>query len=147
MRYHFSPVQFVEVLPLPVTETSINRLDHVAFITPNVEGLRQYMGAHDIVVPKATESGEDGSRWFDVRDPEGNKVQFVQPPAKPAPVPPNPLSNHIIHVGYMVHSRSAEDGFIERYWASVPTGMEDATTKTSVGSRSRCRTERTGWST
>jgi catechol 2,3-dioxygenase-like lactoylglutathione lyase family enzyme len=111
VRYYFSPVQFVEVLPLPATETSINRLDHVAFITPDAEGLRQYMGAHDIVVPKATESGEDGSRWFDVSDPEGNKVQFVQPPVKPAPVPPNPLSDRIIHVGYMVHSRSAEDAF------------------------------------
>jgi catechol 2,3-dioxygenase-like lactoylglutathione lyase family enzyme len=111
VRYYFSPVQFVEVLPLPTGEASINRLDHVAFITPNAEGLRQYMGAHGITVPKAIESGEDGSRWFDVSDPEGNKVQFVQPPAEPAPVPLNPLSNHIIHVGYMVHSRSAEDAF------------------------------------
>src|SRR5260370_4596638 len=93
VRYYFSPVQFVEVLPLQATETSINRLDHVAFITLDAEGLRQYMGAHDIVVPKATEGGEDGSRWFDVSDPEGNKVQFVQPPAKPAPLPPNPLSD------------------------------------------------------
>ena len=111
VRYYFSAVQFVEVFPLPADYTSINRLDHVAFITANADGLRQYLGAHGITVPQAVQSGDDGSRWFDVTDPEGNKVQFVQPPAKPAPVPPNPLSNRIIHVGYMVHSRSAEDAF------------------------------------
>jgi catechol 2,3-dioxygenase-like lactoylglutathione lyase family enzyme len=111
VRFYFSPTQFVEVLPLPAGEPSINRLDHVAFITANADGLRRYMAAHGIAVPPAIESGADGSRWFDVNDPEGNKVQFVQPPAQPAPVPPNSLSNHIIHVGYLVHNRSAEDAF------------------------------------
>jgi catechol 2,3-dioxygenase-like lactoylglutathione lyase family enzyme len=111
VRYYFSPTQFVEVLPLPAGDISINRLDHVAFLTANAEGLRQYMGAHGIEVPKAVESGDDGSRWFDVSDPEGNKVEFVQTPSKPIAVALNPLSSRIIHVGYMVHSRSAEDTF------------------------------------
>jgi catechol 2,3-dioxygenase-like lactoylglutathione lyase family enzyme len=111
VRFYFSPIQFIEVLPLPAGEASINRLDHVAYNTANAEELRRYMAAHQITVPSGVQSGGDGSRWFEVNDPEGNKVQFVQPPAKPAPVPPNPLSNHIIHVGYMVHSQSAEDAF------------------------------------
>ena len=64
-------------------------------------------------VPQHVESGSDGSHWFDVTDPEGNKVEFVQPPSKPTPVPTNPLSSHIIHVGYIVHSRSAEDAFYQ----------------------------------
>jgi hypothetical protein len=38
VRYYFSPVQFVEVLPLPATETSINRLDHVGFHYPEYRG-------------------------------------------------------------------------------------------------------------
>jgi catechol 2,3-dioxygenase-like lactoylglutathione lyase family enzyme len=111
VRFYFSPIQFIEVLPLPTGEASINRLDHVAYNTTNAEELRRYLAAHHITVPSGVQSGSDGSRWFEVNDPEGNKVQFVQAPAKPAPVPPNPLSNHIIHVGYMVHSRSAEDAF------------------------------------
>jgi catechol 2,3-dioxygenase-like lactoylglutathione lyase family enzyme len=111
VRFYFSPIQFIEVLPLPAGEASINRLDHVAYNTANAEELRRYMAAHQVTVPSGVQSGGDGSRWFEVNDPEGNKVQFVQPPAKPAPVPPNPLSNHIIHVGYMVHSQSAEDAF------------------------------------
>jgi catechol 2,3-dioxygenase-like lactoylglutathione lyase family enzyme len=111
VRYYFSAIQFVEVLPLPTGETSINRLDHVAFNTADAEALKQYLGSHSISVPAAVETGSDGSRWFEVSDPEGNKVQFVQPPANPAEVPVNSLSSHIIHVGYMVHDRSAEDGF------------------------------------
>jgi len=110
VRYYFSSIQFVEILPLP-PGNSINRLDHVAFDTSNAESLRKYIGAHGIAVPAAVEKGDDGSQWFDISDPEGNKVEFVQPPANPAAIPPNPLSSHIIHVGYMVHSRSAEDAF------------------------------------
>jgi catechol 2,3-dioxygenase-like lactoylglutathione lyase family enzyme len=111
VRYYFSAVQFVEVLPLPAGETSINRLDHVAFNTADAEALRQYLKGHGIRVPGAVETGSDGSRWFEVLDPEGNKVQFVQPPATAAEIPVNSLSDHIIHVGYMVHDRSAEDAF------------------------------------
>jgi catechol 2,3-dioxygenase-like lactoylglutathione lyase family enzyme len=111
VRYYFSPSQFVEVLPLPQGDTSINRLDHVAFATKNAEGLRKYMGANGIAVPSSVQTGPDGSQWFDVKDPEDNKVQFVQAPAKLPQVPLDPLSSRIIHVGYMVHSRSAEDPF------------------------------------
>jgi len=113
VRYYFSPTQFVEVLPLPAEHT-INRLDHVAFVTTNADGLRRYMAAHGITTPAKVESGSDGSQWFAVADPEGNKVEFVQPPAHPEPVnSPNPISNHIIHAGYMVHDRSAEDTFYQ----------------------------------
>lgn len=130
VRYYFSPVQFVEVLPLPAGN-SINRLDHVAFNTASAEGLRKYLGEHGITVPGNVEKASDGSRWFDVSDPEGNKVQFVQPPAKPAAVPPNPLSNHMIHVGYIVHNPDAENAFFREvlgfrpYWHGGRNGKTD----------------------
>lgn len=111
VRYYFAPTQFVEVLPLPAEHT-ISRLDHVAFATSDAAALKAYIGAHGISVPARLHKGGDGSRWFDVEDPEGNKVEFVQPPANPAAVSsPNAISDHIIHVGYMVHNRTAEDGF------------------------------------
>src|SRR5271156_4272232 len=90
VRYYFSPIQFVEVLPLPAGTSSINRLDHVAFNTANAEGLKKYLGKHGITVPANVEKASDGSKWFDVSDPEGKKVQFVHPPAKPAAVGLNP---------------------------------------------------------
>jgi catechol 2,3-dioxygenase-like lactoylglutathione lyase family enzyme len=111
VRYYFSPTQFVEALPLPQGETSVNRLDHVAFVTADADALRKYLGAHGIAVPASVTNGSDGSKWFDVQDPEDNKVEFVQVPATAPQVPLDPLSHHIIHVGYMVHNRSTEDTF------------------------------------
>jgi catechol 2,3-dioxygenase-like lactoylglutathione lyase family enzyme len=110
-RYYFSPTQFVEVLPLPAGHASINRLDHVAFNTADAEGMRAFLKSKGVKVPARVESGADGSRWFDVTDPEGAKVQFVQPSANPPSVAPNPLSSHIIHVGFIIHNRGNEDAF------------------------------------
>jgi catechol 2,3-dioxygenase-like lactoylglutathione lyase family enzyme len=122
-RYYFSPVQFVEVLPLPANQPDPkNRLDHVAFNTSDAEALRKYLAANGIHVPPKVEKGGDGSLWFEVADTEANRIQFVQPPAYPAPIPANPLSDHIIHVGYIVHNPDAENAFFRKllgfrpYW-------------------------------
>lgn len=129
-RYYFAPTQFVEVLPLPAEPTSISRLDHVAFTTPDVKGLRAYLASKQITVPKRTERGSDGSEWFDVLDPEGNRIEFVQPPPQLPDVPVNPLSGHIIHVGFIVHDRAREDAFFRAvlgfkpYWFG---GMKEDT--------------------
>jgi catechol 2,3-dioxygenase-like lactoylglutathione lyase family enzyme len=132
VRYYFSPIQFVEVLPLPATQASaVNRLDHVAFDTADVEALRQYLAAHQIAVPARVDKGSDGSFWFQVEDPEGNRIQFIQPPASPETVPLNPLSNHIIHVGFVVHNRDAEDAFFRQvlgfrpYWYGGRNGKTE----------------------
>lgn len=111
-RYYFSPAQFVEVLPLPAGQADPkNRLDHVAFATADAEALRLYMAAKKIAVPAHVTKGGDGSAWFGVTDPEGNRVEFIQNPAKLPDVPVDPLSGHIIHVGYIIHNRALEDGF------------------------------------
>jgi len=131
VRYYFSATQFVEVLPLPAGNTSINRLDHVAFNTANAEGLRKYLAQNGTTVPANIEKASDGSQWFDVSDPEGNKVQFVQPPAKPSSVPANPLSDHMIHVGYVVHNPDAENAFFREvlgfrpYWHGGRNGKTE----------------------
>ena len=111
VRYYFDAIQFVEVLPLPAGPASTNRFDHAGYNTTNAEGLRKYLGAHDVAVPAAVSKGSDGSQYFEVKDPEGNRVQFVQPPAHPLAVPVNPLSSHMIHVGYIVHDIEKEDKF------------------------------------
>jgi TolB protein len=129
-RYYFASTQFVEVLPIPSGPVSINRLDHVAFTTTDAQALRNYLASQKITVPRKLQQGADGSRWFDVIDPEGNHIEFVQPPSTAAVVPDNPLSNHIIHVGFIVHDRALEDGFFRTvlgfrpYWFG---GMKDAT--------------------
>ena len=127
-RYYFSPTQFVEVSPLPAGYGSINRLDHVAFDTADADAMRQYLKSKGVKVPAKVETGGDGSRWFDVTDPEGARVLFVQPPANPSAIAPNPLSSHIIHVGFIIHNRANEDAFwrtilgFRPYWFG---GMRD----------------------
>jgi catechol 2,3-dioxygenase-like lactoylglutathione lyase family enzyme len=111
VRYYFASAQFVEVLPLPDGPVSINRLDHIAFATPDAEGLRAYLAANGIVVPPTMTRGGEGTQWFDVTDPEGNKVEFVQSGRGGPVVPANSLSNHIIHLGIIVHDRVQEDAF------------------------------------
>lgn len=120
-RYYVNAVQFVEVLPLPAGAGS-SRLDHLAYNTANAEALRAYLAAHGVQVPGAVERASDGSRWFDVKDPEGNTVQFVQPPASPKKTDGDPVGRRIIHVGMLVRSREAEDPFYRQllgfrpYW-------------------------------
>ena len=106
-----SPTQFIEVLPLP-DDAGVNRLDHAACNTESAERMRKYLAAKGWKTPAGVERGKDGSHWFEVLDPEGNKVQFVQPPAIPKPIDaPNAIGHHIIHVGLLVHDRAAEDKF------------------------------------
>ena len=111
VRYALSSTQFVDVLPLP-PGSGVNRLDHTAWNTEDAEGLRKYLAAKAWKTPERVEKGADGSRWFAVKDPEGNKVEFVQPPRAPKPVPASAaIGHHIIHVGILVHDRAAEDTF------------------------------------
>jgi len=128
VKYAFSATQFIEVLPLPAG-AGINRMDHAAFNTVNAEGMRKYLAAKGWKTPASVTKGSDGSRWFAVQDPEGNKIEFVQAPANAkAPENPNAIGHHIIHVGLLVHSREAEDKFYREllgfrpYWYG---GMQD----------------------
>ena len=110
-RYHFNATQYVEVLPLPVTQTGINRLAHAAFVTADAEKLRLYLRARGVAVPAAVIDASDGSRWFEVKDPEGTPIQFVQEPARAAAIAPDPLSSRIIHIGFIVHNEARENAF------------------------------------
>jgi catechol 2,3-dioxygenase-like lactoylglutathione lyase family enzyme len=131
VRYWVNGFQFVEVLPLPAGAGN-TRLDHLAYMTPDAERLRVYLGAHGISVPANVEKGSDGSSWFDVKDPEDNKVEFVQPPeSKLGIAPGREIGRRIIHVGMLVRSRETEDPFyrgllgFKPYWFG---GMKEGKT-------------------
>lgn len=131
VRYYVNQEQFVEVLPLPA-DAGASRLDHLAYITRDAEGMRAYLKAKGVTVPDAVKKGSDGSAWFAVQDPEGNKVEFVQPAAKLLAVKKaetlyaltgaDPIGRRIIHVGMFVRDREKEDTFyrgllgFQPYW-------------------------------
>lgn len=120
VRYYFSPSQFIEVLPLPADHT-INRMACVAYSTTDVAALRLYLRAHGIDSAGEIKNGSDGSRWFETKDPEGNRVEFIQAGRVPRiAAKANPIGTHIIHVGYLVHSRTAEDHFYRQILGFKP---------------------------
>jgi catechol 2,3-dioxygenase-like lactoylglutathione lyase family enzyme len=109
VRYMVSR-QWVGYSPAPDPKAT-DRMDHVAFTTDNVVALRRYLRSQGI------ESSEiqgllDHSLSFSVRDPEGNRIEFVErgKSEEIAPTPPA-ISRHMIHTGFVVHRRDAEDHF------------------------------------
>jgi catechol 2,3-dioxygenase-like lactoylglutathione lyase family enzyme len=91
---------------------STNRMDHVAFATDDAAGLRQYLILKNIKVEEIEKLG-DGSASFLVTDPDGHHIQFVQRNGSgtPATPPESAVSRHMIHAGFLVHDRDAEDHF------------------------------------
>ena len=129
-RYEVSPVQWVEVMPLP-TPAPMARLAAVGFTTRNAAGMERYLKAHGVRVVEPLRGGQ-----FMVLDPEGNRIAFVQTgPREVATKRPAGVgaetSRRIIHVGFHVDSQSAEDNFykdllgFQAYWHG---GMKDGTT-------------------
>ena len=111
VRYYVNSTQFVEVMPLPANAGNA-RLDHIGYITTDVEALRLYLADHRYAVPDRVHRAADGSRWFSVKDPEGNKIQFVQPaPNALSMAGADPIGRHVIHVGERVKSADAENAF------------------------------------
>jgi catechol 2,3-dioxygenase-like lactoylglutathione lyase family enzyme len=123
VRYYFNPRQFVEVLPLPADAPDKLRMAHAAYVTADANAMRAYLKANAIKVPKKITAGKDGAKWFEVADPEGNTVQFVELAKTLPDVPVNPLSSHVIHVGMITHDRALMDRFyrdllgFRGYWA------------------------------
>jgi catechol 2,3-dioxygenase-like lactoylglutathione lyase family enzyme len=109
---------------------AINRMDLAAFRTEDCEAMRRYLAAKGIKVPASIERLKNGSQTFLVHDPEGHRIEFVQPAADgmSAKLTADPISRHMIHVGIVVRDRDAEDHFYRDilgfhiYWYG---GMQD----------------------
>ena len=105
--------QRIEVTPL-ASPAPKSRLAEVGFLTPDVPGMRLYLERHGLQVE---DEGKDGIR---TTDPEGNEIGFASAPkfdrltgaaALPTGKAGAPTSKRIIHAGWEVHSRDAENAF------------------------------------
>lgn len=83
----------------------------VAFETSNVKQMRAYLADHNLQ-PGDIKKGKNGVKFFEVLDPEGHHIQFLQY-AKPLPAESggDPISVLLIHCGFIVRDRAAEDRF------------------------------------
>ncbi len=129
MRYMVG-TQWIGYSPAPDPKAT-DRLDHVAYTTDNIAALRKYLIAQGIKVPQI-EGRSDHSLFFVVSDPEWHKIEFVERvKGEAAPAAPSAVSRHMIHTGYVVYHRQAEDHFyrdilgFRPYWHG---GMKDSET-------------------
>jgi catechol 2,3-dioxygenase-like lactoylglutathione lyase family enzyme len=87
-------------------------MDHVAFTTDDIAALRAYLIAKDVKV-SPVEGHADRNLSFTVADPEGHRIEFVERSKSevPAPTADSAVSRHMIHTGFVVYHRDAEDRF------------------------------------
>jgi catechol 2,3-dioxygenase-like lactoylglutathione lyase family enzyme len=125
--YHVG-AQRVELEPLPQGHGP-DLIAHVAFATSDAEGMRKYLASHGVAVPAKVSMGGGGAIWFALKDPEGNSIEFVQErPELTGRHPEAAVSKVMIHAGFVVHDRAAQDKFYKDllgfhvYWHG---GMKD----------------------
>jgi catechol 2,3-dioxygenase-like lactoylglutathione lyase family enzyme len=106
-----------------------NLLAEIAFATPDADQMRRYLVAHGINAG-AIEKSLYGVRHFELRDPERNPIAFVQLPAAHFfNAPGEQISIRMLHAGFIVKDRAAEDSFyrdllgFRMYWHG---GFKDA---------------------
>ena len=105
-----------------------NLLGEVAFATTDAVGMHRYLQAHNIPVNPVIRDF-NGTIHFSLQDPEGLSIAFVQAPVhRPFTAPANQISTRLIHAGFVVPDRVAEDKFYKDllgfrvYWHG---GMKD----------------------
>jgi catechol 2,3-dioxygenase-like lactoylglutathione lyase family enzyme len=122
--------QWVGYSPAPDAKAT-DRMDHVAFTTDNIGGLRRYLISKGLK-PGQIEGRSDHSLAFSVNDPEGHRIEFVERGKAEVPAPPaSAVSRRMIHTGFLVYHTDAEDRFyrdilgFKPYWHG---GMKDGET-------------------
>jgi len=107
--------QFIEVFP-DLKDPKADRLNHIAFETTDAEQLRAYMASKGVKVPEKLTPMRDGNRGFEILDPDGHLVEFVE--LMPGSLHSRDfgkhlsdrrVSTHMIHVGVTVQDRAAAD--------------------------------------
>ncbi len=102
--------QWVGYSPAPDPKAT-DRMDHVAFTTDNIVALRRYLSEKGIK-PTQIEGRSDHTLAFSVKDPDGHHIEFVERGKGEAPpTASSPVSRHMIHTGFVVYHRDAEDHF------------------------------------
>lgn len=129
--------QYIEIFP-ELTDPKQDRLSHISFETTDAEQLRAYLASKGVKVPDKLEPMLDGNRGFNVTDPDGHTVEFIE--YRPGSIheknfgkalPDTRISQHIIHVGVTVQDRAAADHFykdilgFKEFWHG---GMKDTQT-------------------
>jgi catechol 2,3-dioxygenase-like lactoylglutathione lyase family enzyme len=105
----YQQIQLSEVATATASPT--NLLAEIAFATPDVVRMRSYLLAHNVAAGPVTRD-ISGVAHFVLHDPEGNPIAFVQlHPRSVFTAPPEQISTRMLHAGFIVKDRAAEDRF------------------------------------
>jgi lactoylglutathione lyase len=109
--------QHVELFNEPPTHPP-NMMSHICFTTDDAERMRKYLQASGIGVPPGVTKTRTGDLAFEVTDPDGAKVEFMQ--MLPGDVeaksggrfdPETRISTKIYHAGFIVGNSQASMDF------------------------------------
>jgi catechol 2,3-dioxygenase-like lactoylglutathione lyase family enzyme len=117
--------QTIELEQLPANAN--NLLAETALATDDIKRMHDYLATQGVVAGRIIKGKY--AKYFELHDPEGSPISFVQRTAIPIddPGPGDPLVR-MIHAGFVVHNRPAEEHFYEGilgfrpYWHG---GMKD----------------------
>jgi catechol 2,3-dioxygenase-like lactoylglutathione lyase family enzyme len=110
---------YIEVFPDLKTEAQ-DRLSHIAFETTDVRQLRDYLASCNVTVPETLKADHEGNLGFKIKDPDRHDIEFI--PYMPGSlqsrsigklVPDARISNRMIHIGFIVQDRAAEDALFK----------------------------------
>jgi catechol 2,3-dioxygenase-like lactoylglutathione lyase family enzyme len=128
----FSPngLQVIGLDPRAKPE-GVNRIEEITFATENIAVLRRYLEFHKIpvTVVNRPDAADPGRMPLTITDPEGHRISFLEWTSQQADqLAKYPQLLEVIHVGFVVHDRDAEDRFYKDllgfhvYWHG---GMKD----------------------
>ncbi len=119
---HLTSGQDLALVTAPKTPPS-NLLYEILFATDDLNAMKKYLAAKNIPILKMKSSSGE---YFAVMDPEGHRIGFKRQTNSTAP--PRSPNMRIIHAGFVVRDRDAEDRFYKDilgfhvYWHG---GMKD----------------------
>lgn len=112
-RFMVNAFQHVDLEPIP-SPAPKNWVAEIGFTTDDVDAMAKYLSAHRFAIaPDATVMEGARPPQFEVRDPEGNHIVFVQ---KASVAPPfhasaKQISNRMLHAGFVVKDMAATNKF------------------------------------
>jgi catechol 2,3-dioxygenase-like lactoylglutathione lyase family enzyme len=110
-RFMVNSFQYVDLEPVP-SPAPQNWVAEIGFTTDDTAALAKYLSAHGVVVGEVTKENAGPAR-FQVRDPEGNRIEFVQRSSATPSVKPlaKQISMRMLHAGFVVKDMAAENKF------------------------------------
>jgi catechol 2,3-dioxygenase-like lactoylglutathione lyase family enzyme len=130
LRFSVNGLQEIALAPEP-TPAPAELIEEITFATDDIPALRSYLEFHQIAVTASgiLDAAKPGGTPLTVIDPEGHRISFIQWAKHPSEMVSDFASRtQIIHAGFVVHDREAEDHFYKDvlgfhlYWHG---GMKD----------------------